>query len=53
MVAPSRGGGRPSFGLVRPKRGERRGEQERERYVGMIDERENEWRGIYIIPSPR
>jgi len=35
---------------------EERGEEskrERERYVGMIDERENEWRGVYIIPSPR
>lgn len=35
---------------------EERGEEskrERERCVGMIDERENEWRGVYIIPSPR
>ena len=37
VVAPSRGGGRPSFGLVRPKRGERRGEQEREREMCWND----------------
>ena len=38
----------------RPKRErERESKRERERYVGMIDERENEWRGVYIIPSPR
>ena len=54
----SRGGG----GLVaggstwrfRPKRErEKESKRERERYDGMIDERENEWRGVYIIPSPR
>ena len=54
----SRGGG----GLVaggstwrfRPKRErERESKRERERCVGMIDERENEWRGVYMIPSPR
>jgi hypothetical protein len=38
----------------RPKRErEKESKRERERYDGMIDERENEWRGVYIIPSPR
>ena len=52
VVAPSRvvAGG---FGFgQREERGEE-SKRERERCVGMIDERENEWRGIYIIPSPR
>ena len=42
------------MGSAKSKREERRArERERERCVGMIDERENEWRGVYIIPSPR
>ena len=54
VVAPSQLGGRrlPWFGSAKEKREERRA-RERERCVGMIDERENEWRGVYIIPSPR
>ena len=46
----------PAAPLVWFGQREERGEEskrERERYVGMIDERENEWRGVYIIPSPR
>jgi len=48
----------PAAPLVRFGQREERGEEskrerERERCVGMIDERENEWRGVYIIPSPR
>ena len=57
---PAGGGSKPTWWpaapLVRFGQREERGEEskrERERCVGMIDERENEWRGIYIIPSPR
>ena len=45
-------GGSTWFGSAKERREERRA-RERERCVGMIDERENEWRGVYIIPSPR
>ena len=47
------GGRRLHLVLSAKERREERRARERERCVGMIDERENEWRGVYIIPSPR
>ena len=43
----------PLGGFGQEREREKESKRERERYDGMIDERENEWRGVYIIPSPR